>query len=197
MYAQMVGRGTRLSPDTGKTDLLIHDFLWMSEKHALAHPASLIAEDEEIEKRMVEKAKAGGKVNIGALEEQAHSDAKAEREDVLKRYIDANAHRKSKTVDPLVFGFLTDNEEITHYEATFAWESAPATENQRRALEKFGFDGSQMKRGYASKILDGLIQRCDKKLASAKQIALLSKHGYRRFENMTFTEASVCIDKLA
>lgn len=33
LYSQMVGRGTRLSP--GKSDLLLLDFLWMTDKHEL------------------------------------------------------------------------------------------------------------------------------------------------------------------
>ena len=195
-YCQMIGRGTRLSPDTGKTNLLIHDFLWMSEKHALAHPASLIAEDEDIEKRMVEKAKAGGKMDLGDAEESAHSDAKGEREDALKRYLDANSKRKAKTVDPLVFGLLVDDEEITHYESSFKWEDEPATEGQQATLAKFGFDGSAMRKGYASKILGKLMDRVDKKLASAKQINTLQRFGLRKFEGMTFEDASKKIDRI-
>ena len=38
LYSQMVGRGTRLSP--GKTELLLLDFLWHTERHELCHPAS-------------------------------------------------------------------------------------------------------------------------------------------------------------
>ena len=197
LYAQMAGRGTRPCPESGKTDLMLHDCLWFSERYSLAHPASLIAEDEEIEKRMVEKAKAGGKMDIGALEESAHSDAKAEREDVLKSYLDANSKRKSKTVDPLVFGFLVDDEEITHYEPSFGWEKEKASSKQQETLAKFGFDGSSMRKGYASKILDKVMDRMDHKLASAKQLNILQRFGYRKFGGMTFEEASGKIDKLA
>ena len=37
LYVQMIGRGTRLAP--GKEDLLILDFLWLSQKHDLCRPA--------------------------------------------------------------------------------------------------------------------------------------------------------------
>ena len=43
LYCQMVGRGTRLSPETGKNHLLLLDFLWHTERHELCHPASEIA----------------------------------------------------------------------------------------------------------------------------------------------------------
>lgn len=40
LYCQMVGRGTRLSPETGKDHLLLLDFLWHTERHELCHPAN-------------------------------------------------------------------------------------------------------------------------------------------------------------
>ena len=52
LYCQMVGRGTRLSPQTGKTELLLLDFLWHTERHELCHPAHLICENEEVAKQM-------------------------------------------------------------------------------------------------------------------------------------------------
>ncbi len=44
LYSQMVGRGTRLYP--GKKELLLIDFLWLTEKHELCHPANLICSPE-------------------------------------------------------------------------------------------------------------------------------------------------------
>ena len=194
LYAQMVGRGTRICE--GKDDLLILDYLWHSERHALARPASLIAEDEEIEQRMVQKAAKGGPMELETLEAEAHSDVKQEREDVLKRFIDANAHRKARSVDPLVFGALLHDEEITQYESTFAWENQPATERQVATLQKFGFDGSNFKKGYASKVLDRVMKRVENNMASAKQINLLSRFGLRDFSTMTFDEASQKITRI-
>ena len=54
LYCQMVGRGTRLSPETGKDHLLLLDFLWMTERHELCHPANLICESPEVAKKMTE-----------------------------------------------------------------------------------------------------------------------------------------------
>ena len=52
LYCQMVGRGTRLSPETGKDHLLLLDFLWHTERHELCHPAHLICESEEVAQKM-------------------------------------------------------------------------------------------------------------------------------------------------
>lgn len=43
LYQQMVGRGTRLHP--GKTDLLLLNFLWLTERHDLCRPSALISKD--------------------------------------------------------------------------------------------------------------------------------------------------------
>ena len=54
LYCQMVGRGTRLAPDTVIDLLLLLDFLWHTERHELCHPASLICENEEVAQQMTE-----------------------------------------------------------------------------------------------------------------------------------------------
>lgn len=36
----------RLSPETGKKELLLLDFQWMTERHDLCKPSALIAKDE-------------------------------------------------------------------------------------------------------------------------------------------------------
>lgn len=59
LYTQIIGRGTRLSPETGKTDLLVLDFLWkdkenrkhLNAKSCIATGDSSIS-DEELEQVM-------------------------------------------------------------------------------------------------------------------------------------------------
>lgn len=59
LYSQMVGRGTRLSP--GKKDLLLLDFLWMTDKHELCRPADLVCEDRAVARQMTDNlAESGG-----------------------------------------------------------------------------------------------------------------------------------------
>ena len=58
LYAQMVGRGTRLFP--GKDHLLLLDFLWHVEKHELCHPAHLICENQEVAQKMTENIEEAG-----------------------------------------------------------------------------------------------------------------------------------------
>lgn len=58
LYSQMVGRGTRLSP--GKSDLLLLDFLWMTDKHELCRPADLVCEDRTAARQMTENLAESG-----------------------------------------------------------------------------------------------------------------------------------------
>ena len=48
LFTQMVGRGTRLSPSTGKRNLLLLDFLWLTSTHDLCRPACLLSADPEV-----------------------------------------------------------------------------------------------------------------------------------------------------
>ncbi|MGH2067147.1 DEAD/DEAH box helicase, partial [Aerococcus sp. L_4] len=70
LYSQMVGRGTRLYPC--KSELLLLDFLWHTDRHELVHPAHLIAEDVEVAKRATEKIEESDEpVNIEEIIEEA------------------------------------------------------------------------------------------------------------------------------
>ncbi len=78
LYQQMVGRGMRLSP--GKENLLLLDFLWMSEKHSLCRPSSLISKNEQIAMKLNERlAKDDGTHDLVAAEEAAERDVLRER----------------------------------------------------------------------------------------------------------------------
>jgi len=197
LFFQIIGRGTRISP--GKDHLLILDPLWITENHSfIVRPVHLVAEDDDIADRMMVMAAKGGKASLSDMEAQAHADVSTEREETLKRFIDANAHRRSKTVNPLFFSALIHDEEITDYQPTWQWEKDKATSKQIETLSKLGFDGSNLRKGYASKVLNSVMKRVDKNLASAKQVALLARFGFRKgFDTMTFKEASEKIDKLA
>jgi len=102
LYTQMVGRGFRLHE--GKENLLILDFLWLSNDHKLVHPSSLIAENEEVAQAITERAAKGGVCDLEELEKEATNQISNERESKLAKYLDACRHRKGRVVDPLAFG---------------------------------------------------------------------------------------------
>ena len=138
LYSQMVGRGTRLFP--GKDHLLLLDFLWMTERHELCHPADLICTDQEVAKQMtanLEEA-AGCPMDLEEAEKAAAEDVVAQREEALAKQLAEMRRRKKKLVDPLQFEMSIQAEDLAGYVPAFGWEMAPPSEKQKKTLEKLG-----------------------------------------------------------
>lgn len=189
LYAQMIGRGTRLSP--GKDNLLILDFLWLCQKHNLCKPANLIS-DNATDIEVVTKATKDEEIDLF----DAVSDAEEQRRNALAEALAQQQKKRSKLINPLEVFSLLEDIGLADYEPTFAWEEADATEKQIKALENFGIDADGINRGYASKILDKVIERSKERKASVKQINLLRRHGYEPVD-WSFEQASKKIGQLA
>lgn len=196
LYQQMVGRGTRLSP--GKKDLLLLDFLWLTERHDLCKPSSLVAKSEEIAKRIDKAIEDGEDIDLIEEEEQAEKDAVAEREASLARQLEEMRRRKAKTVDPLQYALSINAEDLVNYTPTMMWEMEPATEKQLNMLEGSGIAAALVQnKGMAKLLIDRLISRRKAGLATPKQIRCLERYGFRKVGEWQFEEASKMIDYLA
>lgn len=200
LYAQMVGRGTRLSPATGKDHLLLIDFLWMTEKHELCHPASLICEDEEVARKMTKNLEenAGEAVDIESAEDQATKDVVAEREAALAAQLAAQRRKKSRLVDPLQYAMSINAKDLVDYVPEFGWASQDPTKDQKERLEKLGINADAVEsRGKADKILDKLSERRSGGLATPKQIKQLEMRGFQNVGTWSFDQARKLIDRIA
>ncbi len=200
LYCQMVGRGTRLSPETGKTELLLLDFLWHTERHELCHPAHLIAESEDVAAQMTANMEdaAGCPMDLEEAEQQATSDVMQQREESLAEELKAMRNRKRKLVDPLQFEMSIAAEDLTNYVPSFGWEMAPASDKQLNTLEKFGiFPDSVECAGKASLLLDKLHKRKEEGLSTPKQIRLLESKGFRSVGTWEFSQASNMITRIS
>ena len=137
LYSQMVGRGTRLSP--GKTDLLLLDFLWMTDKHELCRPADLVCEDRTVARQMTEHlAETGCPEDIEEAAAQASEDVVAQREEALAKQLEEQRRKKAKLVDPLQYEMSIQAEDLSGYVPAFGWEAGPPSAEQTAALEKMG-----------------------------------------------------------
>lgn len=199
LYCQMVGRGTRLSPETGKTELLLLDFLWHTERHELCHPAHLICESEEVAKKMTKNIEeAGCPVDIEEAEVQAEEDVVAQREEALAKKLSEMRSRKRKLVDPLQFEMSIQAEDLTGYVPAFGWEMAPPSAAQLKALEKLGIYPDEIDNaGKASKLLGRLDARKKAGLTTPKQIRFLEGRGFKHVGTWDFTAAKNLIDRIA
>lgn len=199
LYCQMVGRGTRLSPETGKTELLVLDFLWMTEKHDLCHPAHLIASDNEVAQAMTKAIEdSPGMVDLEEAEHKAQQDVVAQREESLAKELAAMRSRKRKLVDPLQFEMSIADADLVGYTPSFSHEMAPASESQIKTLEKFGiFPDSVECSGKASLLINKLIKRKAEGLSTPRQIRQLENRGFKNVGTWTFNEASALISRIA
>lgn len=200
LYAQMVGRGTRLSPETGKDHLLLIDFLWMTERHELCHPASLICEDEDVARRMTKdmEANAGNPEDIEEAEKKATEEVVQEREEALAAQLAAQRRKKSRLVDPLQYAMSIEALDLANYKPIFGPEAQAPSQSQKDSLEKLGIKADSVETsGQADKLLDTLHQRKIQGLATPKQIKQLEMRGFQNVGTWSFEQARKLIDRIA
>lgn len=198
LYCQMVGRGTRICK--GKDNLLILDFLWMTEKHELCRPADIICTSKEVSEKMTKnlEEEAGQEFDIEEAEEKAEGDVLREREEALAAQLDAMKKRKRKLVDPLQFEMSISDEDLALYQPSLGWEMGPPTEKQISALEHYGIFPDEIEcAGKAKLILDKLAKRRMEGLATPKQIRFLESRGFQHVGTWSFDSANNMISRVA
>ncbi len=192
LYAQMVGRGTRVS-DT-KENLLLLDFLWLHEKHKIVKPANLIATTEkqadEITELIQNKSKNGVQPSLDLR--QVMTEAQVQREQRLAEELRINQKRSSKFISADEFAVLMHDTSIVDYEPAMRWENDDVTDKQKKVLLRAGIDLATVKnKGHASKIIDLIFKNQKLVLASPKQRALMKRFGYPNADLATVQEAKM------
>lgn len=191
LFAQMVGRGTRI--DEIKENLLLLDFLWLHERHRIVHPGDLLAKDEkegdEITKLTQELSKNGFDEEMLDLCNLA-SSVTADREKRLREELEELAKRKAKYISAAEFCVQHDNVDAAFYEPTMKWESEPVTKKQAKYLLKANIDPEALKgKGHASLLLDMVFKDMDLELASNKQRWAMAQEGHPNAWQATRAEA--------
>lgn len=185
LFAQMIGRGTRLYE--GKDHLLLLDFLWQTSKHDICHPSDLIAPNLDVSLRMrkiIRKRKK--EVDLEAALAQA-----------LQEQLDENRAEKAKDFFLVDLAQTLGDLELGIFTPTFQWEKDKVTEKQRNALISFGVDADKVvTKGLASSILHRLFERREQNLATLKQIRCLENFGFQKVCNWTFQQASNMISQV-
>lgn len=200
LYCQMVGRGTRLSPETGKKDLLILDFLWHTSRHELCRPAHLVCETPEVADKVTERLTGNPDEEFDLLtaEEKAQGDVLREREEALAEQLRQMRKRQQALVDPLQFEMSIAAEDLAGYEPVFEWQMAPPSAKQLQILEKRGINPDAVENaGKAQLLIDRLIKRQGEGLTTPKQIRFLERKGFLHVGTWPFEEARRLIDRIA
>ena len=198
LYSQMVGRGTRLHE--GKDHLLLLDFLWLTDRHDLCHPASLICEDQEIAQKMTENmAKDPGMaVDIESAEGKASEDVQRDREEALAKMLAEQRRKKSRLVDPLQFEMSINDLDLVNYVPPFGKDMQPPTDLQKQTLERLQInpDGVESA-GKADMLINKITQRQMSSMATPRQIRQLENRGFENVGTWTFEQARRLIDRIA
>lgn len=217
LYAQIVGRGTRLCK--GKDNLLILDYLWLSGKHSLCHPSDIFCEDAEVAARTTKKLADYAATDCGRLDGtdgtdliQAIQEAQEEMENekrqmmrrieeqeeaVRKRLAEQRQKRKG-LVDPFQYMFSIESTAIRDYKPTFGWETKAPSKKAKDAIEGYGVDASNIESaGLASLILKELMKRWDSGMATPKQIRFLENRDFRHVGRWTKAYASGVIGTIS
>ena len=186
LYAQMIGRGTRLAP--GKPDLIVLDFSGNAGKHSLVSAADILAgnEDAAVLARARKLAHDGELPVHEALDLAREQIAAEQRAKVI-----AQARFETTEIDPFnalaVLGAAAPR-------ATW-WAAEPLTEKQAALLDRSGIDHANMSKGTASALIDSIIDRQRRGLCTYKQARLLARHGLD--PDVSFAQASAWITVLA
>jgi len=212
-YVQGIGRGTRVNPPalvnalptpearreaiarSAKPDLILLDVLWNSARHRLCHPSVLFAKDDEVAD-LASNSMSEVPQNIEDMVAGAEFDIQMRREENLAKYIEAHSNKKSVKLDPIEQMLSILNDELVNYQANFDWEKKPATGQQVEYLEMIGFkNANTFNAGYASRIINTMVERNKQNLATPKQIRKLLKFGVDAM-GLSKTEASTKLDEI-
>ena len=198
LYSQMVGRGTRLFE--GKENLLLLDFLWHTTRHKLCHPASLISENEDIEKRITDIiANSEEPIDLKEALSQAEDDIEKEREEKLARELRDKIGLSREKFDPIKYELALSMAKIENeYQPIFQWEREAPTTKQVEVLEDMGIKNIDItNKGKASKLLNLLLERQKNGLSSLKQVRCLEDFGFIGVGSWSKKEANMMIDIIA
>jgi superfamily II DNA or RNA helicase len=184
LYTQIVGRGTRLA--LGKEDLLVLNFVGHAGNHCLINTADILGGDADpkVRERALKIITERPEVDVlSALDEAARVRESARQQVVATaRYstVDVNPFEKVESVLGIKVG---------------AGNGVAATAAQRDALTQKGIDIARLDQAQAMQLLAALNDRRSRKLCTYKQAQILVRYGLD--PNLTFTEASRAIDRIA
>lgn len=207
LYVQCVGRGTRPLPGvidglrdaserkaaiaaSGKPDLLILDFLWLSDRLDLIRPLDLVATKPEIRERMM--ADGGTKdVDLVDAEELAERDLLKS----LEKAASEHSKKKARVIDPLAWAVSIGDAELAGWQPENRYDELPPTPPQLQLLRDRGIDVENIKfRGLATKMIDRVIQRDRLKLCTPKQLNFLERLHVKDAALLTKAEANAILD---
>lgn len=193
-YSQVIGRGLRLSDC--KENCLIVDCLWNTNKDVL-HPANIFSKEESVCRMMKDFLVTNVNKSFDVLTLEKYFDFACHYKEMESaRLLTFNNINKKGLKDYRIFAFIANKPELLQYEPVFGWEVLPPTQKQVETIEKNGISSSKLTKGLASKIIDVIIKRIEKKQCTVKQMFFMSSKGiFDNASEMSFDVAKEIMDK--
>jgi len=214
LYAQMVGRGTRPLPNivdglgladrrrdsilsSLKPNCMIIDFVGNSGKHKLVSAADVLGGNYTMDvvqraNKMAEKLEKPEDTLelLKKAEAAVHKDAEEAKKRKMRRSVQAEVKYRKSKMNP--FDVLDIEPPLAENE----WKAKPLTHKQLEWLERSGMDTAVMSNAEQRKVLNTMINRKKRNLATPKQVKCLKRFGYNT-TNMSVDDASALITRLA
>ena len=204
LYAQMVGRGTRLHQ--GKSDCLVVDFGWLTRNHDLVRVADLMVPPETPERvKEILRELSDTHEEFDVVE----AVTKAERQKKAEDEAAEEARRIRIEVEERKYQYRKREIEFVTCEQWLGVTKPPprkvvytATDAQVNFAKKLGLEIQDgISKQHASAIIDAAVERRKKGLATYKQMKTIHKYApeltREQIQNLTFHEAHEIMDGLA
>lgn len=213
LYAQMIGRGTRvlgglvesipgregaeerraLIANSRKPDCMILDFVGNATKHALVTPEDLLGGDYSDDE--VELAKKKAKQDKGANPQQMLAEARKELQRIAAA-ISSRVKAQARSFNPFA---VLELDITSTTRDDMRWGRQPPTERQLEALAKMKLPKealANMSKRQASKLLEERSRRHEAGLATYAQMGHLAKYGITK-RDITFAQAGQALAYVA
>ncbi len=221
MYQQRVGRAMRVLPGlvdhltekndseerrfnialSEKSDVMVFDLLWQHDRLSVMNPASLVAGSEDEVRRMVAKYRELSEADLLEIHRRVQEEKESQLVEAIKRAEIKKANKVKLDIESAAY--LLGCLEWLNYEPYKRVELERPTENQLRAIDKFGIDSSQItSKGLAGKLAQTLIGRAKGGYANLNQLKAIRRFNsfseteiYKNPERLTYAQAKEILDR--
>lgn len=192
-YTQVIGRGLRLFPN--KENCLIVDCLWGTDRDIL-HPANIFSKEESVCHLMKDFLITNVNKSYDILNLEKLMDFTCHYKEMESaRRLTCSSLSKKGLKDYRIFAFIIDESSILKYEPVYEWEVQKITQKQEELLVRNGISPFGLTKGLASKLIDVIIKRIEKKLATPKQMFFMASKGIvNKVHEIQFMEAKDIMD---
>lgn len=199
LYQQMVGRGTRLAPESGKRDCLVLDFVGQAGRHRLVSALDVLA-GKPIDDALREMARELGEQQPDLTVTELIDAAQRALDEKRRSTIAVQANYETETVEPFSNTVVdAAAASILGCDASVARAGSgePATQLQINILQRAGIkaEWARLTRPQASALVDGVMERRRRGLCTVKQARVLLNRGLN--PDVSFELARLAIDQIA